>query len=111
MHHVKHWTDGGETSPENLISLCSAHHRMVHEEGFKIKKDFQGAWYFQRPDGRPIPQGPIYTTDDNPQDVSAETIPTDIPGFDKAPVSPETFTQVTRIEEPQVGYGQGLLRG
>jgi len=104
-HHVKHWADGGETKPENLISLCSAHHRMVHEEGFKVKKDFQGEWYFQRPDGRAIPQGPIYIDDDNLQDVSAETSLTDNSDFDNAPVSAETFTQVTRIEEPWVSYG------
>jgi hypothetical protein len=90
-HHVKHWADGGETSPGNLISLCSSHHRMVHEEGFKVKKDFQGEWYFQRPDGRAIPQGPIYTNDEEPRDVSAETIPEDIGESGGSFVSAETL--------------------
>jgi Domain of unknown function (DUF222)/HNH endonuclease len=30
-HHVEHWADGGETKLSNLITLCRAHHRMVHK--------------------------------------------------------------------------------
>jgi len=30
-HHITHWVDGGETRLENLILLCRAHHRAVHE--------------------------------------------------------------------------------
>ena len=36
-HHVKHWADGGETKLENLVLLCSHHHRLVHEEGWKLE--------------------------------------------------------------------------
>ena len=54
-HHVCHWADGGETSLENTILLCSRHHRLVHEGGYEIRKDHQGRWYFRRPDGRAVP--------------------------------------------------------
>jgi len=54
-HHIRHWADGGETSLENTQLLCSVHHRLVHEGGYHIRKDHQGRWYFQRPDGRAIP--------------------------------------------------------
>jgi len=36
-HHIKHWADGGETSLNNLLLLCSHHHRLLHEEGWKIE--------------------------------------------------------------------------
>jgi hypothetical protein len=36
-HHVKHWADGGETTFQNLLLLCSFHHRLVHEEEWKIE--------------------------------------------------------------------------
>jgi hypothetical protein len=36
-HHVKHWADGGETTFQNLLLLCSFHHRLVHEEGWCIE--------------------------------------------------------------------------
>ena len=54
-HHVKHWAKGGETTLENLVLLCDAHHRLVHEGGFGIAKDHQARWYFKRPDGRAVP--------------------------------------------------------
>jgi hypothetical protein len=37
-HHIHHWADGGETSMENLVLLCSRHHRLVHEGGFGLEK-------------------------------------------------------------------------
>lgn len=36
-HHVEHWADGGETKLENLILLCRFHHRLVHEEGWRVE--------------------------------------------------------------------------
>ena len=74
-HHVRHWSQGGETSLANTMLLCSAHHRLVHEGGYTIRRDEHDRWYFRRPDGRAIPaQGfrPKDTTDDD-VDVSAET--------------------------------------
>ena len=35
-HHVRHWIDGGETRLENLVLLCSAHHRLLHHGAFHI---------------------------------------------------------------------------
>ncbi len=46
-HHVEHWADGGETSLDNTLLLCSTHHRLLHEGGFRIKKDGGGAWRFK----------------------------------------------------------------
>ena len=61
-HHVRHWADGGETSLENLVLLCSHHHRLVHEEGWKVEWwgrdhvpafiDCRGQVHF---DARPVP--------------------------------------------------------
>jgi len=36
-HHVRHWADGGETKLDNLLLLCSHHHRLVHEQGWKVE--------------------------------------------------------------------------
>ena len=54
-HHLEHWSAGGETSLGNLMLLCSAHHRLVHEGGFRIEKDYRDRWFFKRPDGRAVP--------------------------------------------------------
>jgi hypothetical protein len=54
-HHIEHWATGGETSLANLMLLCTAHHRLVHEGGFRIEKDYRNRWFFKRPDGRAVP--------------------------------------------------------
>ena len=56
-HHIIHWIDGGETSPENTTLLCTYHHRLLHEGAFRIRRDQNAEIYFQRPDGRVIPRG------------------------------------------------------
>ena len=53
-HHIKHWADGGETALGNLVTLCSFHHRQVHEGGFGVRMN-EGGIEFLRPDGRVIP--------------------------------------------------------
>jgi len=55
-HHIQHWSAGGETSLDNLMLLCTRHHRLVHEGGFAIAKDYLDRWYFKRADGRAVPR-------------------------------------------------------
>ena len=55
-HHVHHWADGGETSVDNLMLLCSYHHQLLHEGGYRIRRDYRGEHYFVRADGRAIPR-------------------------------------------------------
>src|SRR5690349_3593540 len=57
MHHIKHWANGGETKPANLVSLCRFHHRAVHEGGFDVRILDDGALRFIRPDGRALESG------------------------------------------------------
>jgi hypothetical protein len=54
-HHVQHWSAGGETRLDNLLLLCTRHHRLVHEGGFSIAKDYLDRWYFKRADGQAVP--------------------------------------------------------
>jgi hypothetical protein len=42
-HHLWHWLDGGPTDLDNLALLCRAHHRAVHEGGWRL---------IRGPDGR-----------------------------------------------------------
>jgi hypothetical protein len=36
--------------------LCTRHHALVHEGGFRIEKDFRDSWFFVRPDGIAVPE-------------------------------------------------------
>ncbi len=75
-HHVQHWIDGGETGVDNLVLLCSYHHRLLHEGGYRIRRDYQGELYFVRADGRAIPRcgyrAEDYTDDDVLENPSME---------------------------------------
>ena len=35
-HHLQSWLDGGETRLSNLALACRAHHRLVHEGGWRL---------------------------------------------------------------------------
>jgi hypothetical protein len=56
-HHVKHWADGGETKLENLLLLCSHHHRLVHDLGWRVE------WWGRGVDRHPAfldPRGQVH---------------------------------------------------
>jgi hypothetical protein len=55
-HHRKHWIDGGTTDLDNLVLLCTRHHRLLHEQGWQICGDLQRpeSIEFRHRDGRTI---------------------------------------------------------
>jgi len=96
-HHIKHWADGGDTSLQNLVLLCSHHHGLVHEGGFTLTI-CDGELVFRRPDGRAVGARPI------PGRASA--IVGLVPGIDAE-------TTVPRWAGERCDYGiavEGLLR-
>src|SRR6266542_935754 len=58
-HHIRHWAAGGPTTLSNLVSLCRRHHRAVHEEGYRVKREPDGELRFYRPYGQYLPEVPI----------------------------------------------------
>jgi hypothetical protein len=68
-HHIQHWSAGGETSLDNLMLLCYQHHKLVHEGGFTLERDYQNHWFFKRPDGRAVP-----TCGYNAEDIADDDI-------------------------------------
>ena len=57
-HHRRHWARGGETSLENLVLLCSHHHRLVHEGGYAIEDGPTGELRFRNRYGLICPSAP-----------------------------------------------------
>jgi hypothetical protein len=107
-HHIQHWADGGETSLDNLVTLCRYHHRQLHQGSFSIRVEkTEGApqLIFSTPAGRKLesslfPQFPY---------VSAETCAVALeqmaPGVDAR-------TCVTKWRGEDCDYGmavEGLL--
>jgi hypothetical protein len=59
-HHLIWWSEGGPTDLDNLISLCSYHHHVIHDLNWKILGDPNGQVDFVDTHGR------IYTTEPPP---------------------------------------------
>ena len=77
-HHLKHWAEGGETKADNLALLCTTHHRMVHEGGFRIIHESNGALSFMTPKGNRISEYPQPVTSDTRLETLNQQIGLDI---------------------------------
>ena len=74
LEHIVARQHGGETNLDNLLLLCSRHHRYVHEQGYTIRIDAAGTARFKNRYGvaipnappRPPPSGPHALSDQHP---------------------------------------------
>ena len=67
-HHIEHWLHGGETSLDNMVTLCTFHHHLVHEGGWAITVGADGTFVFHSPAGRLLAvQPPRELVDDTPE--------------------------------------------
>jgi hypothetical protein len=53
-HHLVHWAEGGGTNLDNLVLLCHAHHRLIHEGGWRTSGHPARNLRFHDPGGRPL---------------------------------------------------------
>jgi hypothetical protein len=58
LHHLVHWAEGGPTNLDNLVTLCSHHHGLVHEGGWRVAGHPDRRLTFLRPDGSALRPGP-----------------------------------------------------
>jgi hypothetical protein len=57
-HHVVWWRHGGRTDLDNLVLICSFHHRLVHEHGWSLRRQPDGQFRWFHPDGTRYRAGP-----------------------------------------------------
>lgn len=57
-HHVTWWRDGGRTDLDNLVLVCSFHHKLVHEHGWSLELGEDGVVRWYVPDGGRYLPGP-----------------------------------------------------
>jgi hypothetical protein len=78
-HHIRYWSNGGQTSYRNLCSLCKRHHTLVHDKNILIAAAKSG-FAFYTPQGSLIPASPPLP------EVSG-----DITGCHSAAITPSTI--------------------
>jgi hypothetical protein len=57
-HHIVWWDRGGRTDLDNLLLVCTFHHKLVHEYGWSVRRDEDGTARWFRPDGTRYRAGP-----------------------------------------------------
>jgi uncharacterized protein DUF222/HNH endonuclease len=57
-HHIVWWDQGGGTDLENLVLVCTFHHRLVHEYGWRVRREEDGTVSWFRREGQPYTSGP-----------------------------------------------------
>ncbi|HKS00845.1 MAG TPA: HNH endonuclease, partial [Arthrobacter sp.] len=48
-HHITYWSQGGHTSTDNGVLLCTAHHHLIHKEQWKIHIKNGVPWFIPPP--------------------------------------------------------------
>ena len=57
-HHIVWWERGGRTDLDNLILVCTFHHKLVHEYEWRVTRGADGMVRWFRPDGVRYRAGP-----------------------------------------------------
>jgi hypothetical protein len=57
-HHLVWWSRGGRTHLDNLLLICSFHHKLAHELGWSVGRSPGGQVRWFRPDGSGYRAGP-----------------------------------------------------
>ncbi len=52
-HHSEHWAEGGRTDTESGVLLCRFHHMLLHNAGWRIRREGRGPFVLHRPPGMP----------------------------------------------------------
>jgi hypothetical protein len=70
-HHLVWWGDGGRTDLDNLILLCTFHHKLVHELGWAVRRSADGSLEWKDARGLPYGAGPSPPDDGSRQQLTA----------------------------------------
>ena len=52
-HHADHWGEGGLTDTSRGVLLCRFHHMLLHNAGWRIRRERLGPFVLHRPPGMP----------------------------------------------------------
>ena len=115
-HHIHHWADGGETSLENLVTLCRYHHRELHRGEYRIERGAGGELIFMDAQQQAIPPAihPQFGDEfdsgrsDGSGGVACAADTPDSPGApdiaDTAAVTTDATTAADRLEQLQAEH-------
>lgn len=74
-HHVRWWRNGGRTDLDNLLLICSFHHRLVHELGWTVRRGPDGSVRWSHPNGTRYRAGPSREPAERPELGACLSVP------------------------------------
>lgn len=101
-HHIVHWADGGETSLDNLVSLCRYHHTRLHLGKYHIEMHGGAPQFFDH-QGCALPQAPPLNQPDH--DLIHEEV---ADAQRQAGIHIDAGTAVTRWAGEQMDYSMAI---
>lgn len=80
-HHVRFWSNGGSTDLANLVLMCSHHHQLVHDEGYRLRLDADRVLHLHDRHGAPVLHHPALVQGqaadlDPDRTITPDTLPT-----------------------------------
>jgi len=61
-HHITPWSQGGRTDLADGVLLCRFHHRMVHTQRWRIRRDTDATYWLEPPPGSTAPRRRLTST-------------------------------------------------
>ena len=86
-HHIVWWNKGGATDLDNLVLVCSFHHKLVHEYGWSLRRDPGGAVSWFQPEGSRYRAGPGPPEPAKPPEPPGPPEPAHVPRPRAAPLA------------------------
>ncbi len=74
VHHIDDWSKGGPTDIDNLVLVCTSCHHNIHDDGWTVHRNPNGAYELQPP---PVPYAdyPTWKPKPNPPPHDREPFP------------------------------------
>jgi hypothetical protein len=88
LDHTQPWSDGGTTSADNLVHLCSPCHRLKHQSSFTTSQKPNGDLVWTSPSGKEYLTEPASYIDEPPppvEEVAVKSPPTPAPPAERPP--------------------------
>ena len=102
-HHIEEWLTGGRTDIDNLVLVCKGCHHQIHDDGWTVHRDRNGA-YELRPPPEPehLGPGPVHSH----QGIAHREAPSDL-NQRKKPSAPRNKPAKTLPTTRHRGFSPG----
>lgn len=75
VHHIEEWSKGGPTDIDNLVLVCTSCHHNIHDDGWTVHRDRNGAYELRPPPPSPYADYPTRKSKANSPPYESDPLP------------------------------------